>query len=108
LKRSPLVGHRDWKKLRVWLKLLFLKTSTFDWKDGLPDDEQEVTQNEGAKIHCRTYPVLKVRSGGCMAWRVKPCRKKVDRIRGEQAGQGTTELPPITLPPAEGEDAGEE
>ena len=35
-------------------------------------------------------------------------QKEIERIRGEQSGQGATGLPPITLPPAEGEGAGEE
>jgi len=34
-------------------------------------------------------------------------QEEIDRIRSEQAGQGATELPPITLPPVEGEEEGE-
>jgi hypothetical protein len=30
-------------------------------------------------------------------------QEEIDRIKGEQTWQGATELPPITLPPAEGE-----
>ena len=33
-------------------------------------------------------------------------QEEIDRIRSEQAWQGATELPPITLPPAEGEEEG--
>ena len=38
-----------------------------------------------------------------MGLRGEALQEEVERIRGEQAGQGAAELPPITLPPAEGE-----
>ena len=80
-----------------------------DWKDGLPDDEQELTQNE---VQRYTVGLTSLESSLRRLYGLEgqALQEEIERIRGEQAGQGATELPPITLPTAEGaeEDAGEE
>jgi hypothetical protein len=52
-----------------------LENIHIDWKDGLPDDEQELTQNE-VQRYTAGLTSLKAHSGGCMGWRVKRCRRK--------------------------------
>ena len=76
-----------------------------DWKDGLPDDEQEVTQNE---VQRYTAGLTSLESALRRLYGLEgeALQEEIERIRGEQAGQGATELPPITLPPAEGEEEG--
>jgi hypothetical protein len=78
-----------------------------DWKDGLPDDEQELTQNE---VQRYTAGLTSLESSLRRLYGLEgdALQKEIERIRGEQSGQGATGLPPITLPPAEGEGAGEE
>jgi hypothetical protein len=73
-----------------------------DWKDGLPDDEQELTQNE---VQRYTAGLTSLESSLRRLYGLEgeALQEEIDRIRGEQAGQGATELPPITLPPAEEE-----
>jgi hypothetical protein len=77
-----------------------------DWKDGLPDDEQELTQNE---VQRYTVGLTSLESSLRRLYGLEgeALQEEIDRIRSEQAGQGATELPPITLPPAEGEEEGE-
>jgi len=74
-----------------------------DWKDGLPDDEQELTQNETQRY---TAGLTSLESSLRRLYGLEgeALQEEIDRIRGEQAGQGATELPAITLPPAEGEE----
>ena len=78
-----------------------------DWKDGLPDDEQELTQNE---VQRYTAGLTSLESSLRRLYGLEgqALREEIDRIRSGQAGQGVTDLPPITLPPAGGEGAGEE
>ena len=78
-----------------------------DWKDGLPDDDNELTQNETQRY---TAGLTSLESSLRRLYGLEgqALQEEIDRIRGEQAGQGTTELPPITLPTVEGEGAGEE
>ena len=77
-----------------------------DWKDGLPDDEQELTQNE---VQRYTAGLTSLESSLRRLYGLEgeALQKEIERIKEEQAGQGATELPPITLPPAEGEEEGE-
>ena len=74
-----------------------------DWKDGLPDDEQEITQNE---IQRYTAGLSSLESSLRRLYGLEgeALQEELERIRGEQAGQGATELPPITLAPAAGDD----
>ena len=78
-----------------------------DWKDGLPDDDVELTQNE---VQRYTAGLTSLESSLRRLYGLEgqALQEEIDRIRSEQAGQGATELPPITLPPAEGEGEGEE
>jgi len=77
-----------------------------DWKDGLPDDDVELTQNETQRY---TAGLTSLESALRRLYGLegKALQEEIERIRGEQSSQGTTELPSITLPPAEGE-GGEE
>lgn len=77
-----------------------------DWKDGLPDDEQELTQNE---VQRYTAGLTSLESSLRRLYGLEgqALQEEIDRIRSEQAGQGATELPTITLPPAEGAEEGE-
>jgi hypothetical protein len=86
---------------------IVLEDIHIDWKDGLPDDEQELTQNE---VQRYTAGLTSLESSLRRLYGLEgeALQEEIDRIRSEQAGQGATELPPITLPPAEGEGAGEE
>ncbi len=79
-----------------------------DWKDGLPDDEQEVTQNE---VQRYTAGLTSLESSLRRLYGLEgeALQEEIGRIKEEQAGQGAVAgLPPITLPAAEGEGAGEE
>ena len=80
-----------------------------DWKDGLPDDDVELTQNE---VQRYTAGLTSLESSLRRMYGLEgdALQEEIDRIKGEQAGQGATELPTITLPQAEGteEGAGEE
>jgi hypothetical protein len=84
---------------------IVLENIHIDWKDGLPDDEQEVTQNETQRY---TAGLTSLESALRRLYGLEgeALQEEIERIRGEQAGQGATELPPITLPPAEGEEEG--
>ena len=81
---------------------IVLENIHIDWKDGLPDDEQEVTQNE---VQRYTAGLTSLESALRRLYGLEgdALQEEIERIRGEQAGQGATELPPITLPPAEEE-----
>jgi hypothetical protein len=81
---------------------IVLENIHIDWKDGLPDDEQELTQNE---VQRYTAGLTSLESSLRRLYGLEgdALQEEIDRIKGEQAGQGATELPPITLPPAEGE-----
>ena len=79
-----------------------------DWKDGLPDDDNELTQNETQRY---TVGLTSLESSLRRLYGLEgeALQEEIDRIKSEQAGQGVaTELPSITLPRAEGEGAGEE
>lgn len=73
-----------------------------DWKDGLPDDDNELTQNETQRY---TAGLTSLESALRRLYGLEgdALQEEIDRIKGEQTWQGATELPPITLPPAEGE-----
>lgn len=79
-----------------------------DWKDGLPDDDTELTQNE---VQRYTAGLTSLESSLSRLYGLEgqALQDEIDRIKGEQPGstQGSTGLPPITLPPAEGEEEGE-
>ncbi len=74
-----------------------------DWKDGLPDDEQEVTQNETQRY---TVGLTSLESSLRRLYGLEgeALQEEVERIKGEQQTQGNTNLPPITLPLAGGEE----
>lgn len=86
---------------------IVLENIHIDWRDGLPDDEQELTQNE---VQRYTAGLTSLESALRRLYGLEgqALQEEIARIRGEQAGQGAAELPSITLPPAEGEGAGEE
>ncbi len=73
-----------------------------DWKDGLPDDEQEVTQNE---VQRYTAGLTSLESALRRLYGLEgeALQEEIDRIKAEQQNQVNTQLPTITLPPAEGE-----
>ncbi len=79
-----------------------LENIHIDWKDGLPDDDVELTQNE---VQRYTAGLTSLESSLRRLYGLEgqSLQEEIDRIRDEQAGQGTTELPPITLPLAEEE-----
>ena len=77
-----------------------------DWKDGLPDDEQELTQNE-VQRYAAGLTSLESSLRRLYGLEGQALQEEIDRIKAEQTAQGSTELPPITLPPAEGEEEGE-
>ncbi|HHV98591.1 MAG TPA: phage portal protein [Clostridiaceae bacterium] len=83
-----------------------LENIHIDWKDGLPDDDKELTQNETQRY---TAGLTSLESSLRRLYGLEgqALQEEINRIRAEQAGQGTTELPSITLPPAEGEEEGE-
>jgi len=78
-----------------------------DWKDGLPDDDQELTQNETQRY---TAGLTSLESSLRRLYGLEgqALQEEIERIQAEHSVQGGTELPAITLPPAEGEGAGEE
>jgi hypothetical protein len=84
-----------------------LENIHIDWKDGLPDDDVELTQNE---VQRYTTGLTSLESSLRRLYGLEgeALKEEIDRINGEQQTQGTTELPTISLPPAEGEGAGEE
>ncbi len=84
---------------------IVLEDIHIDWKDGLPDDEQEITQNE---VQRYTAGLTSLESSLRRLYGLEgqALQEEIDRIKAEQAGQGATELPPITLPAAEGEEEG--
>ncbi len=84
---------------------VLLENIHIDWKDGLPDDEQELTQNE-VQRYAAGLTSLESSLRRLYGLEGQALQEEIDRIRGEQAGQGATELPTITLPPAEGEEEG--
>ncbi len=74
-----------------------------DWKDGLPDDDQELTQNE---VQRYTAGLTSLESSLRRLYGLEgeALQEEIDRINSEQAGQGAVAgLPLITLPAAEGE-----
>lgn len=87
---------------------IVLENIHIDWKDGLPDDEAELTQNE---VQRYTAGLTSLESSLRRLYGLEgqALQEEIERIRSEQAGQGATELPTITLPPAEEEEGeGEE
>jgi len=85
-----------------------LENIHIDWKDGLPDDEQELTQNE---VQRYTAGLTSLESALRRLYDLEGSAllEEIDRIKGEQSGsvQGNTGLPAITLPPAGGTNEGE-
>lgn len=77
------------------------------WQDGLPDDEVEQTQIESTRYTAglTSLESALMRLDGLEG---EALQAEIERIRSEQAGQGSTELPSITLPGSEEEGAGEE
>jgi len=88
---------------------IVLENIHIDWKDGLPDDEQELTQNE---VQRYTAGLTSLESSLRRLYGLEgeALQEEIDRIKAEQESQVNTQLPTITLPPAEGaeEGAGEE
>ena len=80
-----------------------LENIHIDWKDGLPDDDVELTQNE---VQRYTAGLTSLESSLRRLYGLEgqALQEEIDRIRGEQAGQGAIELPPITLPLTEEEE----
>jgi hypothetical protein len=76
-----------------------------DWKDGLPDDDNELTQNETQRY---TAGLTSLESSLRRLYGLEgdALQKEIDRIKAEQQNQVNTELPTITLPPAEGAEEG--
>ena len=85
-----------------------LENIHIDWKDGLPDDEQELTQNE---VQRYTAGLTSLESSLSRLYGLEgqALQDEIDRIKGEQSGstQGSTGLPAITLPPAGGTNEGD-
>jgi len=87
---------------------IVLENIHIDWKDGLPDDEAELTQNE-VQRYTAGLTSLEGSLRRLYGLEGQALQEEIDRIKSEQAGQGVTELPTITLPPAEEEEGeGEE
>jgi len=82
---------------------MVLEDIHIDWKDGLPDDEQELTQNE---VQRYTAGLTSLESSLRRLYGLEgqALQEEIERIQAEHSVQGGTELPPITLPPAEGEE----
>ncbi len=76
-----------------------LENIHIDWKDGLPDDDMEVTQNETQRY---TAGLTSLESALRRLYGLEgeALQEEVERIKGEQQTQGNTNLPSITLPPA--------
>ena len=85
-----------------------LENIHIDWKDGLPDDDVELTQNETQR-YAAGLTSLESSLRRLYGLEGQALQEEIDRIKGEQSGstQGSTGLPPITLPPAEGAEEGE-
>ena len=83
-----------------------LENIHIDWKDGLPDDEQELTQNE---VQRYTAGLTSLESSLRRLYGLegKALQEEIDRIKSEQESQVNTQLPTISLPPVEGEEEGE-
>jgi len=73
------------------------------WNDGLPDDDQELTQNETQRY---TAGLTSLESSLKRLYGLEgeALQEEIERIRGEQAGQTNTQLPAINLPPPAGEE----
>ena len=83
---------------------VLLENIHIDWKDGLPDDEQELTQNE-AQRYTAGLTSLESALRRLYGLEGNALEEEIERIRAER--QGTQVEPPrITLPPA-AEEAGE-
>lgn len=69
-----------------------------DWHDGLPDDEQEITQNETQRY---TAGLTSLESALKRLYGLEgeALQEEIDRIKAEQTTQGSTQLSAITLPP---------
>jgi hypothetical protein len=80
-----------------------LENIHIDWKDGLPDDEQEVTQNETQRY---TTGLTSLESSLRRLYGLEgdALQEEVERIKGEQQGQAQMQPPSITLPLAGGEE----
>jgi hypothetical protein len=77
-----------------------------DWKDGLPDDDNELTQNETQRY---TAGLTSLESSLRRMYGLEgdALQEEIDRIKGEQQTQGNTGLPEIKLPGTEGAGEGE-
>ena len=82
-----------------------LENIHIDWKDGLPDDDVELTQNETQRY---TAGLTSLESALRRLYGLEgqALQEEIDRIKGEQQTQSATEFPTINLPPAEGEGEG--
>jgi hypothetical protein len=90
------------EKAQGMSEAVVLEDIHIDWKDGLPDDDNELTQNETQRY---TAGLTSLESALRRLYGLEgdALQEEIERIKGEQTWQGATELPPITLPPAEGE-----
>jgi hypothetical protein len=95
------------EKAQGMSEAVVLENIRIDWKDGLPDDEQELTQNETQRY---TAGLTSLESSLRRLYGLEgeALQDEIDRIKEEQTTQGNTELPSIKLPPEEEEGAGEE
>ena len=86
---------------------IVLENIHIDWKDGLPDDDNELTQNE---VQRYTAGLTSLESSLRRLYGLEgqALQEEIDRIKTEQTAQGSTELPSIKLPGLEEEGAGEE
>ena len=84
-----------------------LENIHIDWKDGLPDDDNELTQNETQRY---TTGLTSLESSLRRMYGLEgdALQEEIERIKTEQTAQGSTELPSIKLPGLEEEGAGEE
>ena len=80
-----------------------LENIHIDWNDGLPDDDQEDTTNE-AQRYTAGLTSLESALRRLYGLEGQALQEEIERIQAEHSVQGTTELPTITLPPAEGEE----
>lgn len=80
-----------------------LENIHIDWKDGLPNDENELTQNETQRY---TAGLTSLESSLKRLYGLEgeALQQEIERIKSEQTGQVNSELPTVTLPEAEGEE----
>lgn len=79
-----------------------LENINIDWNDGLPDDDNELTQNETQR-YAAGLTSLESSLRRLYGLEGEALQEEIERIRSEQTGQTTAELPTVTLPNAETE-----